>query len=275
MPMKKDEKGALLLEAAMILPVFMIVMMSLICLISLYIVHAQVQYAITQTANEVAAYSYFYSYLGLRDIVTEIEISNKENVQKVNGAVGNVVGIINSGTDAMNQMSSLLNGGDGNIEKANDEIVIICSDMDSITSNADSLSDFIDGIINNPKQVLGWLIGYASDSLLGTGKSALGAYLLYPALTYRYLGYDKDYGGSKEDFLKDMGIENMDFSNSKLMPNVDGGNSLNDRLVDVVVTYDYVLPFSILPKEASTFHIAQRAVALGWGDGDDTYKKPA
>ena len=67
----------------------------------------------------------------------------------------------------------------------------------------------------------------------------------------------------------------MSFSNSSLLPEIDGNKSLNNRVIDVIVTYDYTLPFSVLPKEASTFHIVQRAVSLSWGDGDDTYKAPS
>lgn len=274
--MKKDESGALFIEAAIVLPLFMIAMLSFISLTSLYIVHSKMQYAITQTANETAAYAYFYSYLHLRDVNNEIQDINSSNLESSDRTIGNMVSIINSCSSAMNTISSsVVSGQEGTLtpEELYNNAGTVNQDINDIKDNAEQVENYIQGLLDDPKMVLQWILGYAANSALENGKAALGAYLLYPALTSKYLGYARE-NGDRTEYLKKMGITNMDFSSSSLLPQVEGNDSLNNRIIDVVVTYDYTLPFSVLPKEASTFHIVQRAVALSWGDGDDSYKYP-
>ncbi|MGN0638481.1 MAG: TadE/TadG family type IV pilus assembly protein [Huintestinicola sp.] len=276
--MKKDERGAMFVEAALVLPIFMIAVLSFISLISLYTVHSKMQYAITQTSNEVATYSYFYSYLGLREVNGKVQQINNSNLKTTDNAIGNMIGIIDASSSVISSLSKDVSGigsGEINVENFGDNIDFNSykENFSSIENDAESLGQYIDALLNDPKLIIKWILGYCANSALENGKAALGSYLLYPALTYKYLGYN---GGDKEAFLSRMGISNIDFSNSSLLPEISGdaNKSINNRVVDVIVTYDYTLPFTILPKEASTFHIVQRAVSLSWGEGDDSYKYP-
>lgn len=275
-------------EASIVLPIFMIAVLSFISLAELYITHARMQYAISMAARETASYTYFYSYLGLRDIDVKMQEANNNNLKKPDDAIGNMVGIMNSTTSILNSIMSdtekISNGGKKITDFGQTEINNYMENFNSIADNTEALGGFIDSLLDDPEQIVHWILGYCANSAKENGKSALGAYLLYPALTYKYLGYDSsvsyDTGGqnmSKTDaFLKSKNISNIDFSNSSLLPELlaegNAANSLNARTIDIVVTYDYTLPFTVLPKEASTFHIVQRAVTLGWGDGDDSHK---
>lgn len=275
-------------EASIVLPIFMIAVLSFISLTDLYITHARMQYAISMAARETASYTYFYSYLGLRDIDVRMQQANEDNLKNPDGAIGNMVGIMNSTTSILNSIISdtenISNGGKKISDFGQADINAYSQNFNSIVDNTEALSGFIDDFLNDPKQVVSWILGYCANSAKENGKTALGAYLLYPALTYKYLGYDSsavyDKGGenisNRDAFLKNINISNVDFSNSSLLPQILVGgktdNSLNARAIDIVVTYDYTLPLSILPKEASTFHIVQRSVTLGWGDGDSSHK---
>ena len=274
--MKKDECGAMFVEASIVLPIFMIAVLSFISLISLYTVHSKMQYAINQTVNETAVYCYFYSYLNLRDVNSQIQDINNSNMQSTDEAVGNVVDIIDTCSSALNSLSadmSDIKTGNFDIGGIDEKIDGYTQNWDTITNDAEKIEGYIDDVCDNPKVIISWLLGYAANSALENGKKALGSYVIYPALTYKYLGYSKS-DGDKKAFLEKMGISELDFTNSSLLPEIQGTSSLNNRTIDVVVTYDYTLPFSILPKEASTFHIVQRAVGLSWGDGDDSYSYP-
>lgn len=275
--MKNDENGAMFIEAAFVLPVFMIAVLSFVSFISLYIVHSKVQYAIMQTANETAVYSYFYSYFTLRDVNSKLQQVNNDNMQLTDNAVGNMINIVNTCSSALSSLSadiSDIKNGNFDMSGAGGKIDGYKNDWNTITNDANAIDGYIDTVCENPKVIVSWLLGYLTNSAAENGKKDFGAYVIYPALTYKYLGYNSQEDGSKEEFLSRIGISNLNFTGSDLLPQIEGNKSLNNRVVDVVATYDYTLPFSILPKEASTFHIVQRAVSLSWGDGDDTYKYP-
>lgn len=270
--MKNDENGAMFVEAAIVLPFFMIAVLSFISLISLYTVHSKMQYAITQTSNEVATYCYFYSYLGIRDVNGEIQDINNKNLGSTDKALNNMISIINTSSSVMGLLSNDAdNIKNGDLSGLQNSAGIYTKNFNDIKDNGEQLANYTQSLLDDPKLIIKWVLGFCTNSAVENGKSALGSYLLYPALTYKYLGYESG-NGSKDDFLKKMGISNMSFTNSSLLPEIEGSKSLNNRVIDVIVTYDYTLPFSVLPGEASTFHIVQRAVSLSWGDGDDTYK---
>lgn len=275
MNVKSDERGAMFVEAALVLPFFMIAVLSFISLISLYTVHSKMQYAITQTSNEVATYCYFYSYLGLRKVNGEVQDINNKNLTSTDNAIGNMISVIDTSSSVMGMLSNDVNNiKNGNFSDIQSSADIYSKNFNDIKDNTEQLANYTQSLLDDPKLIIKWVLGFCTNSAIENGKAALGSYLLYPTLTYKYLGYESG-KGSKDEFLSKMGISNVSFSNSSLLPEIDGNKSLNNRVIDVIVTYDYTLPFSVLPKEASTFHIVQRAVSLSWGDGDDTYKTPS
>jgi len=70
----KKKDGSLTVEAAISLPLFMCVFLSIAFFMKVVYIHNNVQYAINGAANEVATYSYLYSISGLQkvnDAITE------------------------------------------------------------------------------------------------------------------------------------------------------------------------------------------------------------
>ena len=66
-------KGSIVLETAIVLPIFISVILSITLLIKIIYTHEVIQYAISQTANELAAYSYLYHLSGVEGIHNEMQ----------------------------------------------------------------------------------------------------------------------------------------------------------------------------------------------------------
>jgi len=64
----KKKDGSLTVEAAISLPLFMCVFLSIAFFMKVVYIHNNVQYAINGAANEVATYSYLYSISGLQKV---------------------------------------------------------------------------------------------------------------------------------------------------------------------------------------------------------------
>lgn len=261
----KNENGALFIEAALVLPIFMMAILSFVFLISLYTTHDRIQYAITQTANETATYAYFYEYMGVRAENAKLQNANSQNWSSTDKAVGNVKDIINKTSSTVADFSGVLSGQ----TDYNTALDNMDQNLESIDGNIDDLELYVEDIKNNPKQLITMFLSYTANSAVETGKDYL-APPLYESLTYKYLDTD-------EETLKKSGVKNVSFAGSKLLMQFQGESihkSLNNRIIDVTITYDYTLPFSVLPESVRTFHIVQRSVAIAWcGDDNDTNKK--
>lgn len=258
----KNENGALFIEAALVLPVFMLVILSFVYLISLYTTHDRIQYAITQTANETATYAYFYEYMGVRAANAGLQNANSKNWENTDKAVGDVKDIFNKTSSSIADFSGVFSGQ----TSYGTAIDNMNTNLEAIDNDIDKLDLYVKDIKNNPKQLITMFLSYSANSAAETGKDYL-AQSLYEALTYKYLDTDKD-------SLKKSGVQNVSFAGSKLLPQFQGEGthkSMNNRLIDVTITYDYILPFSVLPESVRTFHIVQRSVAMAWcGDDNDT-----
>ncbi|WP_265446456.1 TadE/TadG family type IV pilus assembly protein [Acetivibrio straminisolvens] len=74
----KKRDGSLTVEAAISLPLFMCVFLSIAFFMKVVYIHNNVQYAINGAANEVATYSYLYSISGLREVNDAITETTEE-----------------------------------------------------------------------------------------------------------------------------------------------------------------------------------------------------
>lgn len=64
----KSNKGSITVEAAVVVPIFLFVIISIVFLIRVVYTHEIVQHALDETANEMAVASYIYHISGLQDI---------------------------------------------------------------------------------------------------------------------------------------------------------------------------------------------------------------
>lgn len=97
MSIKSRLSGSLTVEAAIVLPVVLCIMISLLMFIRVLYIHRAVQHAIVDSAMEIASSSYYYQQTGVKEIVDAF--NNKLDDRAAAG--GETVSNIMSGTQAI------------------------------------------------------------------------------------------------------------------------------------------------------------------------------
>ncbi|PKM51277.1 MAG: hypothetical protein CVV02_07930 [Firmicutes bacterium HGW-Firmicutes-7] len=87
----KSCKGSLSIEAALVLPIFLMVIFSIIYFVKMIYIHEQVQYAITESANQIALGAYIIDVSGIIDLQQETYHQGKRNLESANGLVEGVL----------------------------------------------------------------------------------------------------------------------------------------------------------------------------------------
>jgi len=82
----KKKDGSLTVEAAISLPLFMCVFLSIAFFMKVVYIHNNVQYAINGAANEVATYSYLYSISGLQKVNDAIR-KQRMNMERLHQSI--------------------------------------------------------------------------------------------------------------------------------------------------------------------------------------------
>ncbi|MDF2531854.1 MAG: TadE-like protein, partial [Clostridia bacterium] len=123
---KYNARGSITIEAAIVLPVFICVIISLAMLIKLVYIHDIMQHSIDEAANELAAYAYIYHISDIKDIDDGIQDNLGDNAARVEGHIGAVVDAFDalesaytSGSDYIEEVDRLVSSETSFISKAN------------------------------------------------------------------------------------------------------------------------------------------------------------
>jgi hypothetical protein len=237
----KKLKGSLTVEAAMVLPIFLMSILSIIYIIKIIYIHENVQYSLSETANEMSTYAYVLEKSKILPTQQQI-YSNaiKENDEQ---------NIINN-SYALYEI----------IENASSYTSVNTSYEDIVfedISNTSNLNVFINSYTNTIKEIKNKIINnteiaFASlnkimDSIDSMLKGVQG--LLINECLQEGFEVINNYVGSKiaEDILSNYitdeeykkwyivnGKDGMDFKNSKFM--------LEDEDIDLIVNYKIAIP---------------------------------
>lgn len=291
----KDQEGAVFIEAAVILPLLMVVMLLFLYLINIFVVQSLVQYGLNQTVNELGNYTYYLSYIGLVDWSNDqngkLKVETQElrkDIDKVTDSYNKVVAAINSGKktlDAGNEaVENIKNIQSGGLDMGfvNDFISGVNETKDNISTAKDSVTeswDMIKGYAENPSELLSLLKSQALLETKDFAQSILGA-LLGKIMLNKYIGTDilngcgvvsTSYNGQMTGGEYLTGIDGMDFSASTFL------GSDDSRVIDIIVVYRIKFPFNVSkwfsvesgPLYDNSLLIAQRAIGYGWINGDN------
>lgn len=99
----RNDKGSMTLEACIVLPLFLCIIISIIFLIKLTYTHELIQHAINETAEEIASTAYIYQVSGLRDLHDTAQNGIGGRTEGLKENVENIFGILKSlgGDDAL------------------------------------------------------------------------------------------------------------------------------------------------------------------------------
>ncbi len=269
--MSKRSKGALTVEACLAFIISMFVMLLLMFFIKVVYVHATIQHAITQAANDIAGYSYIYSISPFATINNTIVDSTSENIDTLNNDIGDLVGVYDSVVqlkdDAVytydstktfaNGMSEI--GGISDIQNSIDQAQQI---YDSAIATGKSASEAVESIktgtntvrdmISDPKALLKNIVSVFASTANEEVKTFLGTQLTKSFMA----GYLTD--GDIESKIASMqivgGFDGIDFSGSRFFADKEN--------ITIVACYqiESVVPDWLLKN----MYLINRAHVRGW-----------
>lgn len=251
----KNEDGAVVVEAAISLPVFMFFIVTILSIVNICIAQSRIQIALNETAKEISEYSYFFSLTGLADLqkinYDESE-ETRDNLSNVLDGVSTVYGSLQEITttvkdfnisDAdLNTLESALNTINGSVENADKAI------DDSIATLKTMASD--------PKALMIGIARIGINELAEGIKSQLVS-LMTEGLIQKHLVDSDD--GSVDEFLIHLGIvkgfDGIDFTSSVIFLN---GSD------DIILIAEYRLPVIKLLNHEIELHFLQSAPTKAW-----------
>ncbi len=255
----KKSKGALTVEATIIMPLFICVILSFALFIKIVYTQNIIQHAINETANELAVYSYLYSVSGLQKLHDNVKDKLEENSKPAEEQINSIVdtlNYLNNAKDAVKKAYKDLNNND--LEKLESDLEDIKDLSKEVALKGKDLKDKLEIALKNPKEQV---IAYAS--LLANGafedlKGELAAPVVR-LMCKKHIGSDEIDADKR---LKSLGVVNglsgLDFSETKI---------LNDKKnIDIIVRYkvESGLPINFLPD----LYFIQRAKVRAWLNGD-------
>jgi len=267
----KKSKGALTVEACLAFTISMFVMILLMFFIKVVYVHATIQHAITQAANDVASYSYVYSISPFAVINDTIVDSTSDNIDTLNNDIGDLVGVYdsvvqfkedaaftyNNTKDFASGMSDI--GGIGDIQNSINQAQGIYDSaiatgksakeaVESIKTGANTVKD----MISDPKALLKNIISVFASTANEEIKTFLGTQLVKSFMT-NYLT-DGDINSKMAAMQIVGGFDGIDFSGSRFFADKEN--------ISIVACYqiESVVPDWILKD----MYLINRAYIRGW-----------
>lgn len=257
MKSEKLSKGSVTVEAAVILPIIMSLIISFIFIIKLVHTHVTIQHAINDTANQLATYSYLYSTGGLQ----KVHDNTKDSLENNGEQAEKDIELVSGSWDAFLDMAGSSFGSNGKDSSSVKFIQNIKSSIESGNGTIQTTKEIIElaeRVSANPKDEIISIGSLLGDSLLEDGKT----FVLQPVIGY--LVY-KNLGSGQKDadtVLRELcvvnGLEGLDFSSSTVFK--------DKKSIDIMVKYKLKLqlPVNILPE----IYIVQRSTVRAWLDGD-------
>ncbi|MDF2891733.1 MAG: TadE-like protein [Clostridia bacterium] len=271
---KYNARGSITIEAAIVLPVFICVVISLAMLIKLVYIHDIMQHSIDEAANELAAYAYIYHISDIKDIDDGIQDNLGDNAARAEGHIGAVVDAFDAlesaytrGSDYIEEADRLVSSETSFISKANqiiNQAGNLYGDAHEISQQGiDSINNLYEAfeeIGKDPKaeaESVAWML---SKGLYSDVKTMIAV----PVVKH-----------TVKKYLQKSELEDLDRTLRKL--NVyNGFNGLDfysstffqgDENIDIIVKYRVKLPLpvQILPD----IYMVQRSTVRAWLNGGD------
>jgi hypothetical protein len=244
----------LTVEACIAFVAFAMIMFTILFLIRIVYTYGIIQHSVTQTAKELASYSYLYSLSGLKDVDDSISsntAAGRKNFEtRTSEIIGGYEAIVNGKESANTAYDSV----------KNNDIEGVVNGVNGISGAYGDLKDSnaigaVKDIVSDPMKAaksLGGVLAYSA-------KEEVKTFLLGEISRAMASGYIDPSGNADDKLLKLRvidGLSGLDFSASKFF--ADGGDE-----IDIIVCYtiDPIMPIDILPD----MNLSNRACVRAWG----------
>ena len=242
-------KGAVTLEAAIVLPLLLCAFFSVIFLIRTVYTYALIQHALSETAQEIASSGYIYHISGIRDLhdtMRETVIERSELLADQARSVIDACGYLLGAEDSLFS--------DGGTYPADQDLREDVKEKFSriFVYSSDIAADPLDEIRTIAYFIAGQAFDDAKTQLfIPIVRQYMKKYLVTDGIT--------DADERLRSLNVDGGFAGLDFSGSSFL-------SDRDEDIDIIVRYRIRLPLPI--KFAGDLEIVQRARARAWLGGD-------
>lgn len=245
---KKDERGAIVVEATLSLTAFVFAIFTVLTLVNVYYIQSKMSVALNSATKEISQYSYLYYAFGINEYDKAASQGTEDSKKTAEQTI-----------DCYGSMLNALSGIENSIET--NEFDKLLEEIENGTKSVDTLvALYADKLADDPK---GFILGMgkmAASELKEEGKAILGQVLAKAFMKKNLKAYEND---KADDFLKRYhvvdGIDGLDFNYSTLMAY---GTS---NQIQLCVTYD-VQVIRLLNIDYK-FTFRQVAKSNAWGNG--------
>jgi hypothetical protein len=271
---KIKDRGSITIEAAIVLPVFICVVISLTMLIKLIYIHDIIQHSIDEAANELAAYAYIYHVSGLQRIDDTIKDNLQDNSDKAEDHMGTVVNAFdtleNAYTTGSDFVEDIGSTAESDMEFGLKVDRIVNKTKDLLTEGERLSKEGIETInqlqktfeeaCKDPKseaESIAWML---SKGIYSDAKTVVAVPLI--KYTVRKYLFENTLGNADKAFNKlniYKNFEGIDFYSSTFF---DG-----DENIDIIAKYKVELPLPV--KVLPDIYMVQRSTVRAWLNGGD------
>lgn len=253
----KERKGALTVEAALVMPVLLCAFFTVLFLIKTVCTYELIQHALDETASEIASAGYIYHISGIRDIHDTVRDKVNYRSELFKNQISSVFETYDtlSAIGAGSRQGSEQNPGQGSGSAADGTDA-----LDKAGDNFRKLLEQADAAAEDPLDELKSIACYIAAGYVNDAKTQL-----FTPVVKLYMKKYLVTGSiaNADQRLKILNIENgfegLDFSGSSFL-------SDSEEYIDIVVRYkvNLILPQSFMPD----LEIVQRSRAKAWLGGD-------
>ncbi|WP_105619059.1 TadE family protein [Vallitalea okinawensis] len=262
MSISRYNKGSLTVEAAIIMPLFILSIFTLIMVMKLIFLHDMVQSALTETAEDIAAYGYVYDTSELLDVQKSMDDYFEDSFDYMDTSES----LIHKSNILIGQLESAIQ----ELQKEEVNYTEPASIWDQISSLKDEIYAWMENISDYSQSIINYAEEMTHNNLF---KSALNqGYLYTKAILSDVIikNIFKSYLINEELIkygIKD-GLKGMNFTESKLFYSEAG----TDDLILLVVQYEVNLPSFM--KVLDSVQLTNTVKTRGWtGVGRDDLVK--
>jgi hypothetical protein len=265
----KKCKGSVTVEAAIVLPIFISVVLTIVFIIKLVYLHEVIQHSINEAANQMAEYSYFYYVSGVQEIQDEVRDGLKSRAQLFNDHADTIIDAYDYLQSVPSKLGESLGGASSDFNtkdpgQIRDSLSQSTQIVDDTKENLNKIKGVLSDVSKNPAEEIKSLVCVFAEGAFENIKTDV----CIPVVKY-YIGqYLKvDTNKNIDENIKNLnvikGFEGLDFDQSSFYE--DENNN-----IDIVVRYkvEIPVPFKVFPS----LTIVQRSTVKAWLGGEDENK---
>jgi hypothetical protein len=240
-------RGSAAVEAAVVIPIFMIALFSLAYIIKVFMAYNVMQSALQSVARSISNASYYYHISGLKDYSEKLDSMGQSASDELKNQADTIIGAVDS-------FSSLISNIDGQDTSVDLETRIrnIGALGKELAGDARDVIELVKGCIKDPKQEIKLLLTvFAQKAAYAARKEMvclISRLMLEEELKKRATGMD---------VKRTLGIQDISFDQTQVF----GDN----ESLEFIITYDInpPVPFGLVPKLA----LSNRVKVIGWTSG--------